>query len=131
MLNANSIKRYNLQGKWVGDKIGRIIKGWRMRERIHVIQGLLEWRRLSKKRRLSQKTSMLIKLWALRKFENIEKKSAISTEMHKKKNLEELIEKRITTSSEPLTLCPVEFNDQPRIWSQFISQFEEFTKEWI
>ncbi|OZC10410.1 hypothetical protein X798_02453 [Onchocerca flexuosa] len=42
----------------------------------------------------------------------------------KKKSLEELIEKLITTSKPP-TLSPVEFNGNPRMWGQFIKDSEE------
>ncbi|VDM94209.1 unnamed protein product [Onchocerca ochengi] len=38
--------------------------------------------------------------------------------------LTELIEKLVTTSKPP-TLSPIEFDGNPRMWGQFISQFEE------
>uniref|UniRef100_A0A1I7VFU3 Uncharacterized protein n=1 Tax=Loa loa TaxID=7209 RepID=A0A1I7VFU3_LOALO len=56
------------------------------------------------------------------KCEKIDHEPAAIAEQ--KKSLENLIEKIIMTSKPP-TLNPVEFDGNPRMWSQFISQFEE------
>ncbi|OZC07510.1 hypothetical protein X798_05504 [Onchocerca flexuosa] len=78
----------------------------------------------------NKKTSLLTELNRINealkeikgKYEMRDNESA--SEEGQKKSLEELIEKLITTSKPP-TLSPVEFNSNPRMWSQFISQFEE------